>query len=181
MKKKKIIKLIMIIYTVIYVAILLGLTIDMIIVGDFDFQILIGLVLFYIVSVALVILSGIVPERHRGMSSTKYYDEYLKMNGVPPEPWIYEDLLSEKEYNEMQIHKNLAKYQGTNKNFTSMEKLINQINAYNISNFPYSKIKLIGIKSKEELRQDKKYSVEIIKRFGECIDTVNIIQIDENK
>lgn len=181
MKKRKIIKLIMIIYTVIYVAILLGFSIEMIILGDFDWQIIIGLLLIYIVTVALVILSGIVPERHRGMSSTKYYDEYLKMNGVPPEPWIYEDLLREKEYNERQIHRNLGKYQGTNKSFTSMEELINQINAYNISNFPYSEIKLIGIKSKEELRQDKKYSVEIIKRSGECIDTVNIIQKDENK
>lgn len=154
MKKRKIIKLIMIIYTVIYVAILLGFSIEMIILGDTDWQIIIGLLLILYSSVVLVIFSGILPsKRYSRMSSTQYYDEYLKMNGVPPKLWIYEDLLSEKEYNEMQIHRNLGKYQGTNKSFTSMEELINQINAYNISNFPYSEIKLIGIKSKEELRQ----------------------------
>lgn len=181
MKIRKVIKVLLIIYTIINIVVLIHTIINMCFTGNFNWDIILLIIIFYIMGLTMIFIIGMIPTLGKGqgmgigIGGMKKFDEYYKMNGGPPEPWLLEDdYNSEQAYEEIRIHNRIAKYKGNKKRYTSIIKLIDEINEYNRLYFPYSEIKLIGIKSKEELIEDKKYSVKITKRSNEYIGTVKI-------
>ena len=65
------------------------------------------------------------------------------------------------------------------KNYSEISSLIDVINEHNLV-YPFLKIKLTGIDSKEKLNLDKKYSVKIKKLNGGYIQEINIREQEYN-